>query len=154
VLPVSDLTPSGKAFAFLPTPSISEFLPAISPDSHWIAYRSNESGQPQIYVQKFPGGGNKERISEGGGTDPKWTHEGKEIVFLALDGTMMAAVIDTAKGTHTSPQKLFKTGFTPTNTNHPYVVTKDGNRFLIPVYDSTPSQMTVVVNWLASVGKK
>ena len=95
------------------------------------------------------------RISEGGGTEPRWTRDGKEIVFLSPDGAIMAAVVDMAKGTHERPVKLFQTRITNATTNHPYVVTKDGKHFLIPVSDpSAVPQMTVVLNWLASVGKK
>jgi Tol biopolymer transport system component len=156
VLPLSGLGSSkvepGKPFAFLQT-SFDEGDPAFSPDGRWVAYHSNESGQPQIYVQAFPAGGSKTRISEGGGTEPRWRGDSRELFFLAPDGTMMAARIDTVKDFKvTAPQPLFQTGLTSTQNNHPYVVTKDGHRFLIPVTNqSAASQMTVVLNWLAGV---
>ena len=68
---------------------------------------------------------------------------------------MMAAGIDTAKEfSATVPQPLFQSGLMSTLNNHPYVVTRDGQRFLVPVIDqSAASQMTVVLNWPAGVQK-
>jgi Tol biopolymer transport system component len=143
---------AGKPFAFLQTP-FDEGDPAFSPDGRWIAYHSNESGQPQVYVKPFPSGASKSRISERGGTEPRWRGDGRELFFLQPDGTMMAARIDSAKGFDAAvPQPLFQTGITSTQNNHPYLVTKDGQRFLVPVIDpSVSSQMTVVLNWRAGV---
>jgi hypothetical protein len=78
-----------------------------------------------------------------------------ELFFLAADGTMMAARLDTAKDVQpTTLQPLFQTGLASTRNNHPYVVTRDGQRFLVPVTDqSAASQMIVVLNWLADVQK-
>ena len=156
VLPLSGLGSSkverGKPFAFLQT-SFDEGDPAFSPDGRWMAYYSTESGQRQIYVQSFPAGASKSRISEGGGSEPRWRGDGRELFFLAPDGMMMSARIDTAKGFKvTVPQPLFQTGITSTQNNHPYVVTRDGQRFLVPLINqSAASQMTVVLNWLAGV---
>jgi serine/threonine protein kinase/Tol biopolymer transport system component len=156
VLPLSGLGSSkverGKPFAFLQT-SFDEGDPAFSPDGRWMAYYSTESGQRQIYVQSFPAGGSKSRISEGGGSEPRWRGDGRELFFLAPDGMMMSARVDTAKDFKvTVPQPLFQTGITSTQNNHPYVVTRDGQRFLVPLINqSAASQMTVVLNWLAGV---
>jgi eukaryotic-like serine/threonine-protein kinase len=145
---------AGKPYPFVQT-SFDEADPAFSPDGRWIAYYSTESGQAQIYVQAFPSGGNRSRISTAGGTEPAWRGDGNELFFLAPDGTMMAARIDTAKGFNASvPQPLFQTGITSTQNNHPYVVTRDGKRFLVPVVDqSAASQMTVLLNWREGIQK-
>jgi Tol biopolymer transport system component len=145
---------AGKAYQFVQT-SFDEGDPAFSPDGRWMAYHSNESGQPQVYVQSFPSGGSKSRISTSGGTEPNWRGDGKELFFLAPDGTMMSARIDTAKEfTATVPQPLFQTGITATQNNNPYVVTRDGQRFLVPVVDqSAAAQMTVVLNWREGIQK-
>lgn len=150
VLPLA----GGEPMAFLQTP-FTEGDPAFSSDGRWIAYGSNESGQSQIYVQSFPKGGGKYLISLTGGTEPKWRGDGRELFFLAPDGTMMAAGIDTAKEFQASvPQPLFGTGITSTRDNHPYVVSKDGARFLIPVIERvTPTPITVTLNWPAAVQK-
>jgi eukaryotic-like serine/threonine-protein kinase len=158
VLPLTGLgsptIEAGKPFPFLQTP-LDEGDAAVSPDGRWMAYFVTEAGQPQIYVQAFPSGGSKSRISTSGGTEPRWRGDGKELFFLAPDGTMMSAGIDTAKEFNaTVPQPLFQSGIAAIQNNHPYVVTRDGQRFLIPVIDqSAASQMTVVLNWVAGVQK-
>src|ERR1700741_5430697 len=63
----------------------------VGTNGKWIAYRSNESGRFEIYVQPFPGPGGKFQISTNGGTQPRWNKNGKEIFYLSLDGKMMAA---------------------------------------------------------------
>ena len=150
VLPLA----GGGPAAFLQTP-FSEGDPAFSPDGRWIAYNSNESGPAQIYVQSFPKGGGKYLISQTGGTEPRWRGDGRELFFLAPDGTMMAAGIDAAKGFQaTVPEPLFRTGITSTRDNHPYVVSKDGARFLIPVLErAAATPITVTLNWPAAVQK-
>jgi eukaryotic-like serine/threonine-protein kinase len=150
VLPLA----GGEPAAFVQTP-FAEGDPAFSPDGRWIAYGSNESGQAQIYVQSFPKGRGKYLISLAGGTEPRWRGDGRELFFLAPDGTMMASVIDKATDFQASvPQPLFRTGITSARDNHPYVVTKDGARFLIPVIErAMATPITVTLNWPAAVQK-
>ena len=59
-------------------------LPAFSPDFHWVAYRSDETGTPEIYVRRLPDLGGKKRISTGGGWHPIWSHNGRELFFLSF----------------------------------------------------------------------
>ena len=74
-----------------PTPvaqtAASESHGRFSPDGHWIAYTSNEGGQPDVYVQSFPGPGSKSQVSRDGGTHPVWRADGRELFYLAADGT-------------------------------------------------------------------
>jgi Tol biopolymer transport system component len=60
-------------------------MPAFSPDGHWLAYESGETGRFEIYVQPFPGPGRKWSISIGGGQHPIWAPKGRELFFLGLD---------------------------------------------------------------------
>ena len=137
ILPLAGRQP----VAFLQTP-FAESDPALSPDGRWIAYNWNESGQAQIYVQPFPTGGGKHPISREGGAEPRWRGDGRELFFLAPNGTMMAAGIDAAKDFQaTVPHPLFATGITSSADNHPYVVTRSGERFLIAV----PEQFTPTI---------
>ena len=62
----------------------------FSPDGHWIAYASNESGAFEIYIQPFPGPGRKVAVSTTGGAQVRWRHDGKELFYIALDGRLMA----------------------------------------------------------------
>ena len=71
-------------------------LPALSPDGAWIAYQSDETGQFEVYVKRFPDLGNKEQISTGGGQDPVWSLDGRELFYRDLSGSrMMVAPIET-----------------------------------------------------------
>jgi Tol biopolymer transport system component len=125
----------------------------ISPDNRWIAYTSDESGTPQVYVQSFPVPAARYAVSKSGGAQPQWRGDGKEIFFLTPDSALMAAAIDTTREFRASvPEVLFQAAASAAN-RHQYAVTRDGKRFLMISTDrgeiSWP--LTVVVNWLASV---
>ena len=79
----------GKPELFLGTP-FNEGYPAFSPDGRWLAYMSNESGIPEVYVRPFPGPGGKWQISKSGGLWPLWSRDGRELLFETLDGRVMA----------------------------------------------------------------
>ncbi len=66
----------------------------FSPKGNWIAYQSDRSGRPEVYVQPYPGTGGRRRISSDGGTEPLWARDGKEIFFRNED-KMMVVAIDT-----------------------------------------------------------
>jgi eukaryotic-like serine/threonine-protein kinase len=141
--------------AFLQTP-YNEECPAFSPDDRWIAYDSDASGRFEVYVQSRTPGGGQLKISRNGGWAPRWRGDGKEIFFLAPDGTMMAA--DVALGTSVQagvPRALFPTTMTRTADKHTYAVTSDGQRFLWAVPDPRQASVpiTTVLNWPALVKK-
>ena len=69
-----------KAQPFLRTP-FNESAPRFSPDGHWLAYVSDESGRYEIYVQPYPGPGGKWQISTEGGTEPVWNPNGRELFY-------------------------------------------------------------------------
>jgi hypothetical protein len=115
-----------------------------------MAYDSNASGRLEVYVRSLTAGGGQFKISRNGGWAPRWRGDGKELFFLALDGTMMAADITLAKEIQAAvPQALFPSALLRGNDRHTYAVTKDGKRFLFPVPD--PKQalvpLTVVLHW-------
>src|SRR2546425_8115747 len=72
---------------------------------------SDESGQYQIYVQPFPGPGDKWQVSNAGGTQPRWNRNGKELFYIADDGKLMSVAIETTTGSQTfkaaNPVELF-----------------------------------------------
>jgi serine/threonine-protein kinase len=80
----------GKPESFLRT-RFDEAAPAFSPDGRWIAYRSNESGAPEIYVKPFPPAGGKWQVSAGGGLYAFWSRDGRELFYEAPDGRIMEA---------------------------------------------------------------
>ena len=71
----------------------NEFQAQISPDGRWIAYASDESGTWEVYVQSFPVLGAKRAISTGGGSEPQWRPDGRELFYLTADGTLMSVEV-------------------------------------------------------------
>ena len=124
----------------------------FSPDGRWIAYTTNEAGQPDVYVQPFLHAGAKTRISPNGGRNAHWRADGKELFYLALDGAMMAVSIDAADlVTAGVPQTLFPAG--AISTSQVYAVTRDGQRFLVTtrMQNAAATPLTVVVNWTSTL---
>ena len=142
-----------KPFPFVNT-SFIERNGQFSPDGRWVAYESNESGRNEIYVQAFPGPGGKWQVSTGGGIEPRWRRDGKELFYIALDGKLMAAPIQAAGQALEAgaPISLFQTrivGGGQSGWRQQYAVAPDGQRFLIniTVDESTASPITIVTNW-------
>jgi len=110
----------------------------ISADGAWVAYASDESGVWEIYVTSFPGAAGKWQVSRGGGTEPRWRGDGKEIFYIAPSGMLMAVPVNgvTTFATGT-PVPLFQIhGRAPISSTDlfTYDVAKDGKRFLVNRY--------------------
>ena len=124
----------------------------FSPDGKWIAYASNESGQSQVYVAAFPSLAPKRQISGSGGTQPEWRNDGRELFFVAPDGTLMAAPIQ--PGTVLEPG-IPKPLFRPNMTSYggQYAPAVDGQRFLVNerLGQEALSELNVVLNWMADL---
>jgi len=137
-----------KPFAYLASP-FNEGYGVFSPDGHWIAYESDESGRPEVYVRSFPLTNQKRRISTGGGTDAAWSKNG-ELFYLAADRNLMAVPYRATVTTFEpgAGKVLFPV---PGNVVHrSYAVSGDGRRFLVgkPVDESISEPITWVLNWL------
>jgi Tol biopolymer transport system component len=122
----------------------------FSPNGHWVAYQTNESGEFQIVVQPFPEPTGKWQVSTSGGTQPRWRADGKEIYFIAPDGKLMAASVTTQGATFApgTPVALFPASPAGGGTvKQQYAVSRDG-RFLIsqPV-ESATAPITLILNW-------
>jgi serine/threonine protein kinase len=127
----------------------------FSPDAHFIAYTSDESGRMEVYVQRFPLSSDKWQISTGGGLQPLWRADGKELFFITEDKKLMAVDLKTeGKFESGLPHELFqgsmKTGFA-----YSYAATADGRRFLMSAPLDAPARapMTIVLNWTTSLKK-
>ncbi len=131
----------------------AESLGTFSPNGRWIAYTSDEAGQPNVYVQPFLRAGRKYRISPNGGRNPHWRADGKELFYLAADGAMTAVPIDATETFAGVPKTLFPTGVV--SVNQVYAVTRDGQRFLVnrPQNAATATPLTVIVNWISTLQK-
>jgi eukaryotic-like serine/threonine-protein kinase len=126
----------------------------FSPDGHWIAYISDESGSDEIYVREFSSGSaqgswdtaGKWLISKGGGTNPRWRGDGRELFYVASDGKLMSVDIS-AKPVFAAgaPMPMFQLPPGVSGAD----VAADGRHFLIgvPVAQSVSVPFTVVLNW-------
>jgi Tol biopolymer transport system component len=127
----------------------------FSPDGRWVAYQSDESGPPEIYVRPFPARSGQWQVSTMGGVTPRWRRDGKELYFIAPDAKLMAVPVATAGtapeiGTSVAlfqPNILFG-GTSPVGIGWQYDVAPDG-RFLINVRtgDGGTAPITVIQNW-------
>jgi eukaryotic-like serine/threonine-protein kinase len=126
----------------------------FSPDGHWVAYTSNESGQSEIYVIPFPPSPNGGRwvVSRAGGVMPRWRRDGKELFFISPDWKMMAVDVST-KPTFQSgaPRALFDTEMVDTGIRTgpmSWDIAADGKRFLIISDNSAGAlSLNVILNW-------
>jgi eukaryotic-like serine/threonine-protein kinase len=123
---------------YVATP-FNEQLATFSPDGSWVAFESDQSGRDEVYVERFPSHAERRQISIGGGRGAAWSHDGRELFYVAPDLTLMAADLKSKEAT---PKPLFHLpGFT-------YKVSRDG-RFLVDqrVDDLTRIPLTLVLNW-------
>jgi eukaryotic-like serine/threonine-protein kinase len=153
-----------KAVPFLQT-EFNESQGQLSPDSRWMAYTSDESGQREVYVRPFPSGEGKWKISTAGGEQARWRGDGKELFYVVPDGKMNAVALRAAPGSKPAldpgvPAPQFDPhiyGSAAGNQDvFQYDVTADGKRFLVitPGGGSGSSPpLTVVLNWQAGLRK-
>lgn len=132
----------------------------FSPDGHWVAYTSNESGQSEIYVIPFPptGNGGRWQVSRGGGVQPRWRRNGKELFYISPDWKMMSVNVSTTPVFQSgTPQPLFDTEEVDTGIRTgpmSWDISPDGNRFLIISENSAEtSSLNVILNWQPSPQK-
>ncbi|HUQ94502.1 MAG TPA: hypothetical protein VM120_22660, partial [Bryobacteraceae bacterium] len=142
-----------KPHKFLATKA-EERQSIFSPDNHWVAYASDESGRYQIYVRPFPGPGGQWQVSTSGGVQPRWRADGKELYYIAPDARLMAISVTTKGASFElgTSAALFQTriwgGGTNATNGLQYDVAPDG-KFLINITteDAVVSSITVLLNW-------
>jgi len=123
----------GKARVFLNTPT-TEAYAAISPDAHWLAYMSLESSRPEVFVRPLSGSGGKWQVSNAGGVMPKWSKNGKELFFRALDESRIMVATYRAAGDSFQADKpvLWSEGrFSTRGANRNFDLAPDGKRFAV-----------------------
>jgi Tol biopolymer transport system component len=119
----------------------NERIPDLSPDGRWLTYVSDESGANEVYVRSFPDLGNKRRVSDGGGTEPAWSRNGKKLVFLSprtspQGGRLAVVEIDVVSGSTLSmgaPHTLFELDalhYTEASQARGYDMAPDASRFV------------------------
>ena len=162
VLPFDSSGKPGAPAAFLKT-EFNESQGQFSPDGHWVAYVSNESGENEVYVRPFPSGGGPIRISSGGdaAVEPRWRRDGKELYYLRAGSprTLMSVSMKSSGGPLQveAPKVLFpvriRTILTEGN-DFSYSAAADGRRFLMNVLPETvPPTLNVITNWEKAAGK-
>jgi Tol biopolymer transport system component len=152
-----------KPLPFLTTPA-NEGQAELSPDGRWMAYTSNESGNYDVYVQPFPPTGGKWLVSTGGGVEPHWRREGRELYYVsAAPRKLMVVDVKTQTGIFEAsvPRALFNVTGIRVNTpgartiNASYGVSEDGQKFVVSIIpvpqDANP--LTIVLNWAAALKK-
>lgn len=143
-----------------PIPQVlSPFLkvwPEFSPDGKWLAYASEETGRLEIYVKPFPGPGGKYQVSTGGGDNPKWSRDGRELFFSSDVGEVM--VVDVRESGAalqlSTPRPVLKAPMVG-GPEGPFVVSPDGKRFLVNQMgsDTVRLPLTLLTNWAAQLNQ-
>jgi Tol biopolymer transport system component len=150
-----DTTNSWKAIPLLIS-KFHEANPAFSPNGRWLAFTSDESGQPELYVQAFTAGdaprmtGERHLVSRSGAQAVRWRRDGKELFYLALDGKVHAVSVTlSAEPRFSAPTPLFTISTEARAAIHSVMgfdVSADGQRFIIVRALEAPS-LVVVRNW-------
>jgi Tol biopolymer transport system component len=132
----------------------------FSPDGKWVVYSSNESGNWEVYVSPFPNASSKWQVSRGGGEEPRWRSDGKELFYLSAEKKLMAVEVNTSSSFEVrqsvvlfqmrsrqriSSQDVFS-----------YSVSGDGQRFLVNTIMDEPNAapLSIVLNWTEELKKK
>jgi DNA-binding winged helix-turn-helix (wHTH) protein/Tol biopolymer transport system component len=145
----------GSARPLLATPA-NEMQARISPDGRWVAYASDESGALEVYVDRYPELGDKRQVSNGGGGQPQWRVDQRELFYLSADRAVTAVALDTSTGLSLGPPRaLFRASMAgnPADARDLYAAAADGSKFLLdgPIEPATDRSITVIVDWAAGV---
>jgi eukaryotic-like serine/threonine-protein kinase len=143
--------PGKKSTLFLKAPATLKNA-QFSPDGKWVAYASNESGRWEVYVTSFPEAKGKWQVSSGGGEQPRWRADEKELFYFSTEAKIMALPVRTTGGFDPGvPVELFQTSpkeTVATSEQFIYDVEPSGQKFLVNTQEQNVSQpMTVVLHW-------
>jgi len=136
--------------------SFDEIDARFSPDGKWLAYSSTEYGRSEVFVQAFSDGAERHQISSGGGIGPRWRRDGKELVYLGRDGTIMSVALeDGMPGRALGAQRLFKVERRFEDRSDDFDMTGDGKVFLVntALGDTGTAPMTLQFNWTERLKK-
>jgi Tol biopolymer transport system component len=131
----------------------------FSPDGHWIAYASNETGSLEVYVSPFPSMNGKWQVSSNGGQEPKWRSDAKELFYLSTDGKVIAVPISTNGSFQAgTPVTLFQTHRRQPMSSQDlfsYDVSAEGQKFLVATKldEARAAPLSVLLNWASGIEK-
>ena len=148
------LVSGGSPVDVVVTPS-DERSPIFSPDGRWLAYVSNESGRDDVYLQPYPGTGRRMMISNDGGVEPAWSHDGRELYYRNGSQMLAVSIPEDEQDAPGLPRVLFEGSWLlePIGRgNANYDVAADG-RFLMAFRETTDvsRRLHVVLNWFGEV---
>jgi hypothetical protein len=131
---------------------VTDSEPMLSPDGRWLAYASVENAEYDVFVQPFPATGAKWQISVGGGRQPAWRRDGRELYFVTNDGRFY--VVDVHPGAtvdFSAPRLLFKMPANTISVRNSYVPSRDGQRFFVNMsLDTAVPAINVDLDWAAT----
>jgi Tol biopolymer transport system component len=141
-----------------------EFAPSFSPDGHWLAYASDETGTPEIYVRRFPQGDKKQKVSSHGGRDPQWSRNGSTLYYMGLRKIMKASIVQDENlliGVPTValslPNARVDTDLGDIYSKKNFEVGPLKDRFLLTEVQSVgelPERLEIVLNWFDELKQK
>ena len=145
--------------------AFNEGVPEVSPDGRWMAYRSNESGQFEVFVRPFPDvAAGKWQVSTAGGQYPAWSPDGQELFYRTLDGAAVMGVTVEAEPTLSPgiPEPVIEGDYVyAPGQGRNWDISPDGQQFLMlkgvgqsSTEDALPSQITVVRNWFEELKER
>lgn len=180
---VTDWSPDGQTLAFSPfspnsdvwtlslsgkkatlfyksdSPAVRDPAGHFSPDGRWLAYGSEVTGSQEVYVRPFPANeaGGQQMVSMGGGMDPLWRRDGKELYYLNGEAVMAVEITPGAVLKFGPPKQLFRAGRQPAGNGPSYqwAATADGSRFLLNLATAETDQgsqaLTLIQNWASGL---
>ena len=126
--------------------AFNESAPALSPDGHWLAYQSDESGRLEVYVRPYPESGGRVPVSVLGGTEPAWSRDGRELYYRTGDTMMVATVALRPTFAVSGRRSLFSSPFLRGTLLREYDVAPDGQHFVMVRGGTAPSTLIALHN--------
>ena len=153
---IAALDPGGRVTRLLPGGRLAQLRPQVSPDGRWLAYQSDESGQFEIFVRPYPNVDDAHwRVSNEGGTSPRWASSGRELLYYDGTGFVSVPVSSGTSFTVGRPVRLVDYAPYTGRLGPDYDLSADGARLLVisPAADTPGSraQLVLIQNWISEV---
>jgi hypothetical protein len=141
--------------------SSNEFGGRLAPDDRWLAYVTDQTGRPEVWVAAFPSGQPRRRVSSAGGTHPEWKGDGTELYFISAAGQLVAVPFGAQGssidlGTQTNLFRIPRTIDIMAGSHNMYKADHDGQRFLVAVTSDVTNvpPISVIMNWPGLLAEK